>query len=118
MRGDFPVALRSRSLPLCGWCTRLLLTAGALLLAGLAFGVLRQERAHADSAPCTLCISQVFGGGGNKDAPYNADFIEVFNATENVIDLGSWSVEYAAAASSDWKAVALAGAASNLTPIS
>ncbi|MFN3981125.1 MAG: lamin tail domain-containing protein, partial [Caldilinea sp.] len=64
--------------------------------------VLAQDR-------CTVCISQVYGGGGNSGAPYNADFIELFNATNSNIELSGWTVEYASAASSSWQSVSLDG---------
>lgn len=45
----------------------------------------------------TLRISQVYGGGGNSGAPYNADFIELFNAGATAVNLNGWSVQYASA---------------------
>ncbi|WP_333889537.1 lamin tail domain-containing protein, partial [Caldilinea sp.] len=65
--------------------------------------------ARAQSILCTVCISQVYGGGGNNSAPYNADFIELFNATANQIALDGWVVEYAAANSSTWQSINLNG---------
>ncbi|MBW7881741.1 MAG: lamin tail domain-containing protein [Caldilineaceae bacterium] len=56
-----------------------------------------------------ICISQVYGGGGNSSAPYNADFIELFNATANAIDLAGWRVGYAAKHSENWQWVDLGG---------
>ncbi|HRW50207.1 MAG TPA: hypothetical protein P5333_21970, partial [Caldilinea sp.] len=34
----------------------------------------------AQSSSCTVCVSQVYGGGGNSGAPLASDFIELFNA--------------------------------------
>ena len=54
-------------------------------------------------------ISQVYGGGGNNGAPYLNDFIELFNASSSAVDLSGWSVQYAAATSTNWQATALNG---------
>ena len=45
-----------------------------------------------------LVISQVYGGGGNTGAPYNADFIELFNRGPEPVPLNSLSLQYASAA--------------------
>lgn len=43
-------------------------------------------------------ISQVYGGGGSTSttAPpaFNQDYVELFNATENPIDISGWAIEY------------------------
>ncbi len=44
-----------------------------------------------------VVISQVYGGGGNPGAIYNADFIELFNRSASPVDLTGWSVQYASA---------------------
>lgn len=51
--------------------------------------------AHALST--TIVISQVYGGGGNTGAPYQNDFIELFNHGNTTVNLAGWSVQYAAA---------------------
>jgi len=57
----------------------------------------------------TLVISQVYGGGGNSGAPYQNDFIEIFNPTSSPVSLTGWSVQYAAATGSNWNMTALTG---------
>ena len=42
-------------------------------------------------------ISQVYGGGGNTGAPFQNDFIEVFNRGSTNVNLSGWSVQYASA---------------------
>ena len=52
-------------------------------------------------------ISEIFGGGGNTNAPYRNDFIELFNRSTTPIDLTGWSVQYAGATSSTWSVTPL-----------
>src|SRR5690606_29085626 len=63
----------------------------------------------AQSSSCTVCVSQVFGGGGNTGAPLSADFIELFNATGSPITLDGITAEYSPATSSSWQSIALDG---------
>src|SRR5690242_11877843 len=49
-----------------------------------------------------VVISQVFGGGGNTNAPFKNDFIELFNPTSNAVNLTGWSVQYSGAANASW----------------
>jgi len=49
-----------------------------------------------------IVISQVYGGGGNSGAPYNSDFIELYNPTASPVDVTGWSVQYASAAGTSW----------------
>src|SRR6266498_848541 len=44
-----------------------------------------------------IVISQVYGGGGNSGAPFNADFIELFNRGSTAQSVAGWSVQYASA---------------------
>ena len=54
-----------------------------------------------------IVISQLFGGGGNSNAPYRNDFIELFNRGTTPADLTGWSVQYAGATSSTWSVTLL-----------
>lgn len=56
-----------------------------------------------------VVISQVYGGGGNSGATYKNDFIELFNASGNAVDLSGWSVQYASAAGTSWNVTRLSG---------
>lgn len=51
----------------------------------------------AGAAQAEVVISQVYGGGGNSGAPYNADFVELFNTGDLPVALGGKSVQYASA---------------------
>src|SRR4051812_3073932 len=44
-----------------------------------------------------VVISQVYGGGGNAQAPYANDFVELFNRSQSVVSLSGWSIQYASA---------------------
>ena len=48
-----------------------------------------------------VVISQAFGGGGNlglipsEDAPFDADFVQLYNRSNQTVSLDGWSVQYA-----------------------
>ena len=55
------------------------------ILALVAFAA---RQAPASSALSTgVVISQVYGGGGNASAPYNADFVELFNRGGSAVNI-------------------------------
>jgi hypothetical protein len=48
-------------------------------------------------APITIpnvIISEVYGGGGNSGATLKQDFIELYNTTDESIEIGGWSIQY------------------------
>jgi len=50
-----------------------------------------------------VVISQLYGGGGNIGAVYNADFVELHNRTAAEVNLTGWSIQYASASGTSWK---------------
>jgi predicted extracellular nuclease len=44
-----------------------------------------------------VVISQVYGGGGNTDATFTHDFVELFNRGSAAVSLAGWSIQYASA---------------------
>src|SRR4051812_35228252 len=44
-----------------------------------------------------VVISQVYGGGGNSQATYTNDFVELFNRSSNTVSLAGLSLQYASA---------------------
>jgi predicted extracellular nuclease len=50
-----------------------------------------------------VVISQIYGGGGNSGATFKNDFIEIFNAGNQPINLSGWSVQYASASGTSWQ---------------
>lgn len=59
--------------------------------------------AHAQS----VRISQIFGGGGGSLAPYNHDFIELFNAGQAPVAMAGWSVQYASSTGAIWQVTSI-----------
>src|SRR4051794_22203594 len=57
----------------------------------------------------TVVISQIYGGGGNIDAVYRNDFIELFNRGNSRVDITGWSVKYASASGISWDRPTLSG---------
>jgi len=49
-----------------------------------------------------VVISQVYGGGGNSEATYRNDFVELYNPTSSTVNLAGWSLQYASATGSGW----------------
>ena len=49
-----------------------------------------------------IVISQVYGGGGNPGAPWQNDFVELYNRGTTPVNIGGWSLQYAAATGSGW----------------
>jgi hypothetical protein len=56
-----------------------------------------------------LAISQIYGGGGNTNAPYKNDFIEIHNRSNADIVLDGMSVQYAAGTGTTWQVTPLTG---------
>jgi len=65
-----------------------------------------------DAGTCgseTVVISQIYGGGGNQNATFKNDFVELFNRGTATVDVGAWSVQYAAYNGTTWTSVPLTG---------
>ncbi|MHA4845211.1 ExeM/NucH family extracellular endonuclease [Flavitalea antarctica] len=60
-------------------------------------------------SPSPIVINEIYGGGGNSGATYKADFIELYNNSNLAIDLSGWSIQYAAAAGTNWQRTNLTG---------
>ena len=65
------------------------------------FALLGSHRsALAQQANPPVVISQVYGGGGNSGAPYQNDFIELFNRSAAPVSLAGLSIQYSSAGAS------------------
>jgi endonuclease G len=49
-----------------------------------------------------VVISQVYGGGGNAGATFTNDFVELYNPTNETVNVTGWSLQYASAAGTSW----------------
>ncbi|MCL8494104.1 ExeM/NucH family extracellular endonuclease [Corynebacterium sp. B5-R-101] len=67
---------------------------GSLAIAALVSTCIVAPQASAAADGSNAVISEVYGGGGNKNAPFTHDFIELYNPTDTAIDVTGWSVEY------------------------
>ena len=47
-------------------------------------------------------ISTVYGGGGNSGAYYRYDFVELFNSSNQAVNIGGWAILYASSTSSSF----------------
>ena len=49
-----------------------------------------------------VVISQIYGGGGNSNATYTNDYVELFNPTGQTVDITGWSLQYSSATGTAW----------------
>ncbi|HVF22644.1 MAG TPA: lamin tail domain-containing protein, partial [Pyrinomonadaceae bacterium] len=81
---------------------------GATILDGQGVGTINNDDCPA--APGDVVISQVYGGGGNASAPFQSDFIELFNRGVTPVNLSGWSVQYQSATGTGaWQVTSLTG---------
>ncbi|GAB3945602.1 ExeM/NucH family extracellular endonuclease [Corynebacterium tapiri] len=57
----------------------------------------------------TVVISEVYGGGGNSGSVFSNDFVELFNPTDQPIDLKGWTIDQQSAAGNTGKLHSLTG---------
>ena len=63
----------------------------------VALAALLMVAPAARSASSDMVVGQVFAGGGNTNAPYRNDFVELFNRGTTAVNLDTWSIQYASA---------------------
>ncbi|NOG49907.1 MAG: lamin tail domain-containing protein [Chloroflexi bacterium] len=72
----------------------------ALAALALAFA----PGAHVAQASASgIVISALNGGGGNSNADFTHDYIELFNAGSTSVDISNWSVQYASSGGDTWQ---------------
>lgn len=60
----------------------------------------------ASNSTSQVVISQTFGAGGrlgdlpSQDAPFNADYVEIYNRSNQPVNINGWSIQYASQGSS------------------
>ena len=70
----------------------------ALMALLMVFSLLPASALAADSEQTLadhVVINQAYGGGGNSGAVYTHDFIELYNPTDEDVNLNGWTVQYA-----------------------
>ncbi|HEU5269459.1 MAG TPA: lamin tail domain-containing protein [Jatrophihabitans sp.] len=83
--------------------------AAALALAAAGAAALLPGAAHAVDLTSNVVISEVYGGGGNTGAPYQNDFIELYNHGSSAQSVAGWSVQYASSTGTSWQRTLLTG---------
>jgi predicted extracellular nuclease len=78
-------------------------------LALIASGLVVAAPAAAVDTASNVVITEVYGGGGNSGAPFNKDFVELYNRASTPVDLTGWSVQYSSATGTTWQSTALNG---------
>jgi hypothetical protein len=78
-----------------------------LFTLAIAVALLVVPAAHSSSSD--MVVGQVFAGGGNTNAPYTNDFVELFNRGTATIDLSTWSIQYATGSGTTWQVTPLSG---------
>ncbi len=69
----------------------------SLRCTGLVLLLVLLGTTHLFAVSPDIVISQIYGAGGNSGAPYNADYIELFNRGGSTVSLAGWSLQYASA---------------------
>jgi predicted extracellular nuclease len=81
-------------------------------LALIGSGLSLAAPAAAVDTGSNVVITEVYGGGGNSGAPFNKDYIELYNRASTPVDLTGWSVQYSSAAGTTWQSTPLTGSIS------
>ena len=68
---------------------------GAAFAIALAAGTVSVVPPTASAATdgSNVVINEVYGGGGNKGAEFDSDFVELYNPTDQPIDVTGWKIE-------------------------
>ena len=62
-----------------------------------ALAILAVVVTSAASSHAAIVINEVYGGGGNSGAPFQNDFVELFNNGATAVDIGGYGIQYASA---------------------
>lgn len=72
------------------------------LLAALAAALPLAMLGAALPTQAAVMISQVYGGGGNANAPWLNDFVELHNSGPDAVNLTGWSLQYTSSTGTSW----------------
>ncbi|MDO4241931.1 MAG: lamin tail domain-containing protein, partial [Microbacteriaceae bacterium] len=68
-------------------------TAVAVASVGLVTAGLQSAQAATTTPADHIVINEVYGGGGNKGATHNRDFVELYNPTAQAVSLTGWQIQ-------------------------
>ena len=54
------------------------------------------------SIQAQVVINEVYGGGGNSLAPFQNDFVELYNTSGSAVPMNSWSIQYTSSTGTSW----------------
>jgi len=52
--------------------------------------------------PDHIVISQIYGGGGNSNATFTNDYVELYNPTDSTVTITGWTLQYGSATGTSW----------------
>lgn len=83
----------------------------ATFIVALAAGTVSVVAPTASAAPdgSNVVINETYGGGGNSGAKYTHDFVELYNPTDQDIDVTGWVLDQQSAAGNSGSKVTLSG---------
>src|SRR5665647_1487737 len=73
-------------------------TCAAVIAPVLAISGALFAAAPAQAVSTNVVISEVYGGGGNSNAIWKNDFVELYNRSDADVDVSGWAVQYYSAA--------------------
>jgi DNA/RNA endonuclease G (NUC1) len=77
----------------------------SIALLAISSGFIFKTTAQTDKqefVSTNLVISQLYGGGGSANAPYQNDFVELYNRGTSPVSLNGWSTQYASATGTEF----------------
>jgi len=54
------------------------------------------------AAKAQVVINEVYGGGGNANAAFTHDFVELYNNSASPVTMTNWSIQYTSAGGNSW----------------
>lgn len=68
-----------------------------IYLFGALLATFNLANAQSSAPSTTVVISQFYGAGGNTNAIYNRDYVELYNLSNSTVDISGWTIQYQSA---------------------